>query len=408
MSAIKRRTLLAGSAAALAAVPLARPWAQKPTTIRWWYHFDDPTASPAGLVAAFEKAHPAIRIQAESIPWGGGSDYDTRLYTSLIAGNAPDCAMVKFYNQPRLMEMEALEPLDARITAWGARGDISDDIWKLHVAPDGRRYYLPLLYVILYLYIRQDWLAEKGLKAPGNFEEFLAVAEALTGGDRWGFGLRGGAGGHDHWGSFVLGNGAKLVRGGLVTPEALAANRWFIDLHRVHHVFPPSAPSDGFVQTIANMKAGRTAMTIHHVGSANDIAAVLGDRITAVPVPHNAQGKGWTSFGDQSNAIFAASGNKEAAWTWISYLSAAQANAAIARLAGQLPVTTSDAKTWDVQPKRFIDASLASLPMAGLLPAMPQTTDFTRTVWPQTTQKALLGEIPSDQMMQTFEKLFFG
>ncbi len=408
MSGMKRRSLLAGAAGVLAAAPLARPWAQRPTTLRWWYHFDNPTSSPAALVAGFEKAHPDIKVQAESIPWGGGSDYDTRLYTSLIAGNAPDCVMVKFYNLPRLLEMEALEPLDARIAAWSDRADISDDLWKLHLASDGKRYYLPLLYVILYLYIRQDWLAEKGLKAPADFASFLDVAKALTGGDRWGFGLRGGPGGHDHWATFVLGGGAKLIKGGLVTPEALAANRWFIDLYRVHHVFPPSAPADGFVQTIANMKAGRTAMTIHHVGSANEIVAVLGDKITAVPVPRGPQGQGWTSFGDQSNAIFASSKNKEAAWQWITYLSTAQANATIAGLAGQLPVTTTAAKTWSAQPKRFIDASLASLPIAGLMPASPQTTDFTRTVWPQTTQKALLGQIPPDEMMRIFEKHFFG
>jgi hypothetical protein len=29
-------------------------------------------------------------------------------------------------------------------------------------------------------------------------------------------------------------------------------------------------------------------------------------------------------------------------------------------------------------------------------------------VWPQNTQKALLGEVTPDAMMQTFEKLFFG
>ena len=33
--------------------------------------------------------------------------------------------------------------------------------------------------------------AEKGLKAPADFASFLDVAKALTGGDRWGFGLRG-------------------------------------------------------------------------------------------------------------------------------------------------------------------------------------------------------------------------
>ena len=49
-----------------------------------------------------------------------------------------------------------------------------------------------------------------------------------------------------------------------------------------------------------------------------------------------------------------------------------------------------------------------SLPIAGILPNLPQTADFTRVVWPQNTQKALLGQIQPDEMMQTFEKLFFG
>ena len=83
----------------------------------------------------------------------------------------------------------------------------------------------------------------------------------------------------------MLGNGATVTKGGLVSPAALAANRWFIDLHRTHHVCPPSAPTDGFLQTVNNMKAGRTAMTIHHVGSANDLAAALGDGITAMSRP---------------------------------------------------------------------------------------------------------------------------
>lgn len=404
---MKRRALLAG-AAALAAAPLARPHAQKPATLRWWYHFDDPTASPAALVSAFEQQNPGIKITAESIPWGGGSDYDTRLYTALIAGNGPDAAMVKFNNMPRLMEMDALAPLDRFIDAWPAHTDISDDLWKLHRAPDGKRYYLPVQYVVLYLYCRQDWFAQKNLKLPTNFNEFLTAAQALTGGDRWGFGLRGGAGGHDHWAAFVLGGGAKLEKGGLVTPEAFAANRWFIGLHTEKRVFPPSAPNDGFLQTINNMKAGRTAMTIHHIGSANELTAALGDAITAVPVPRGPQGKGWTTFGDGSNAVFSASQNPEAAWKWISFLSTGASNVAFNKLSGQVTVTTSGAKNWSFQPQRFLDATVASLPIAATLPPTPQTADFTRTVWPQTTQKALLGQITPDDMMRTFEKLFFG
>jgi multiple sugar transport system substrate-binding protein len=404
---MKRRTLLSG-AAALAAAPLARPHAQKPVTVRWWYHFDNAQASPAALVSAFEKANPDIRIQAESIPWGGGADYDNRLYASLIAGNAPDTAMVKFQNLARLVEMEALRPLDAWLDAWPGRADISDDLWKLHRAPDGKRYYLPVQYVVLYLYARQDWFAQKNFKLPTTFDEFLTAARALTGGDRWGFGLRGGAGGHDFWGTFVLGGGAKMEKGGLVTPAALAANRWFIGLHTEQHVCPPSAPNDGFQQIIANMKAGRTAMTIHHIGSANDMVAALGDGITAVPVPRGSQGGGWTSFGDGSNAVFAQSKNPEAAWKWISFLSTSEHNVAFNKLSGQVTVTTSGAKAWDAQPRRFIEATVNSLPLAATLPATPQTADFTRTVWPQNTQKALLGQITPDEMMRVFEKHYFG
>ena len=404
---MKRRNLLAGTAA-VAAAPLVAVHAQKPVVVRWWYHFDDPKASPAALVADFERANPGITVQAENIPWGGGADYDTRLYTSIIAGNAPDAAMVKFNNLTRLLEMEALAPLDRLLAGWAGRADISDDLWNLHKAPDGKAYYLPVQYVVLYLYCRQDWFAEKGLKLPVSFDDFQTAAMALTGGERWGFGLRGGAGGHDHWCSFVLGGGARMVKGGLVSPAALAANRWFIGLHTERHVFPPSAPNDGFQQIIANMKAGRTAMTIHHIGSANDMVAALGDKITAVPVPRGPQGQGWTSFGDGSNALLAQGKNQEAAWKWISYLSTGPANVAFNRLSGQVTVTKSGAATWDVQPKRFVEATVNSLPIAATLPSTPQTADFTRTVWPQTTQKALLGQITADDMMAIFEKHYFG
>ena len=405
---INRRTALAGAASVFAVAPLASPHAQKPVTLRWWYHFDDPKATPDALIARFEKQNPGIKIQAESIPWGGGGDYDTRLYTALIAGNGPDAAMVKFQNMQRLLDMEALAPLDHFIDGWDGRTDISEDLWKLHRAPDGKRYYLPLQYVVLYLYVRQDWFVQKNLPMPTDFDKFLAGAEALTGGDKWGFGLRGGSGGHDFWATFVLGGGAVLDKGGLLTPAALAANKWFIDLYRTHRVAPPSAPTDAFLQTVNNMKAGRTAMTIHHVGSANDMVAALGDGITAIPVPRGPQGGGWATYGDGSSAVFSASTNPEAAWKWIAFLSTGEANAVFAKASAQLPVTTSSLKTWDAQPKRFIDASAASLPLAKVLPSTTQTADFTRTVWPQTTQKALLGQITPDDMMKTFDKLYFG
>ncbi|MGC1297105.1 MAG: extracellular solute-binding protein [Alloacidobacterium sp.] len=103
-------------------------------------------------MAEFEKANPSIRIHAQSIPWGGGSDYDTRLYTALIANHGPDTAMVKLRNLPQLVEMEFLLPIDQYLDGWAGKSDISDAIWKLYLAADGKHYYLPLQYITTYLY----------------------------------------------------------------------------------------------------------------------------------------------------------------------------------------------------------------------------------------------------------------
>jgi multiple sugar transport system substrate-binding protein len=405
---MKRRTFVAAAAAALAAPAINRAGAQAPATVRWWYHFDNPQHSPAELVAKFERENPGIKIQAESIPWGGGNDYYTRLYAALVAGNAPDCGMVKLANMSRLLEMRALEPLDAQLGGWSGTGDIADSLWNLHKAPDGKRYYLPLQYVVLYLYYRTDLFQQAGVQPPKTFEEFLAAAKATTKGDVHGFGMRGGGGGHDHWGTFVLGGGASFAKGGMVTPQALAANRWFVALNREHKVFPPSAPGDGFRQIVDNFKAGRTAMTIHHIGSANEMVQALGDRVSAVPVPRGPGGKGWTSFGDESNAVFAASRNKQAAFRWIAFLSHGDNNVEFNKFTGQLTVTKSGAANWSLHPKRFVDATAESVPFADALPNVTATADFVRTVWPTNMQRALLGQIEPDEMMRAIEKHYHG
>ena len=220
--------------------------------------------------------------------------------------------------------------------------------------------------------------------------------------------MRGGGGGQDNWGAFVLGGGATFDKGGMISEKALAANRWYVNLTREHKVTPASAATDGFRQIVDGFKAGRTAMIIHHVGSSNDMVQALGDKVSAVPVPVKPGEKGWTQFGDESNAVFAASKNKEAAFKWISFLSTGENNAELAKLSGQLPISNAAQATWSGHQKRFVDASAASLAIAGVLPDSSKTADFASTVWPQNMQRALLGQISPDDMMRAIEKHFHG
>lgn len=372
-------------------------------TVRFWYHFDNPENPMADLVKKFEAANPGITIEAENVPWN--SYYDT-LYTSLVGGNAPDAAMVKLFAQPRLVEMGALEPIGERINAWPGKADLLDNLLELNKAQDGQQYYLPIQYVALYLYYRADLFEQAGLKAPTTCDEFRDAAIKLTKApDTYGFGLRGGKGGWDQWGAFVLSQGAELKKGGLTNDKAVAANQWLIDLFQKDKVIPPSAPNDGFQEITGAFKSGKTAMTIHHIGSSNDMVKALGDKVSAVPVPECGGGR-WTSYGDESLAIFSASQAKDAAWKWISFLAEGENNVAFNKATGQMTVTQSGAANWTLHERRFVDATVASLPFAHVLPQNTATSEFVNTAWQTNMQQALTGQITSKQMMEQLEALF--
>lgn len=396
--------------AALAALlALAAGTAQAESTVRFWYHFDNPDNPVADLVAKFEAANPGVKVEAENIPW---NSYYDNLYTAIAGGNAPDAAMVKLFAQPRLVEMGALEPIDDRVAGWDGKADLQDDLLKINGGPDGKQYYLPVQYVVSYLYYRADLFAEAGLQPPKTCDDFAKAAKALTRDtngdgqpDIWGFGFRGGKGGYDHWGPFVLSAGAKFEKGGLTSQPVVAANTWLVDLYRNQKLFPPSAPNDGFQEIIAAFQQGRTAMTIHHIGSSAGMVKALGDKVSAVPVPECNGGR-WTSYGDESLAVLSSAEDKEAAWKWIAFLASGDANVEFNKATGQLPVTKSGAANWTLHEKRFVDATVQSLPFAHSLPAVSQTADFVNTVWPAAMQRALTGEITPEQMMQEIEQLY--
>jgi multiple sugar transport system substrate-binding protein len=379
-------------------------------TVKFWYHFDNPETALNPLIQKFEQENPGIKIDPERISW---DVYNQKLLTAIAGGYPPDVAQVKLWWQPQLVEMGALLPLDDYIAQWDGKDDVYDNVWELTRHSDGKQYYMPLQMVILYLYYRTDMFEELGLSLPTNREEFLDVAKKLTRDtdgdgvtDVYGFGIRGARGGHDWWGTFVLSSGAEFFdengKSGLTTPEAIAANQWFIDLYTNHKVSPPTTPSDGFKEVIANMSSGRTAMTIHHRGSAADLEAVLGDKISATPVPRGTEGY-WTSFGDEENAIFAATEVPDAAFKWVSFLAEAENNAIWQKSSGQVSINKSNASA---DADRFLKATTDSAEFAGVLPAHAGTAEFVEALWPALMQQAFAGQITSEEMMMKIEEHF--
>lgn len=405
---ILRRPLLASALiGALALAFSASAAAQQ--TVNFWYHVDNAenTKLMDELVKSFETKNPDIRIKAENVPW---NNYFDKLFISIAGGKAPDVAVTRLALQPQLLEMDAIEPITKRLAAWPGKADLANNLLDINKASDGEYYYMPLQYVAIYLYYRTDLFAKYNLKPPATCEDFLEAAKKLTlpasangGTELYGFGMRGGKGGHDNWGPFVLSQ-TGFAPGAMNTPKAVAANSWYIDLLRKHKVAPPSAPNDGFNEIISAFKAGRTAMIFHHIGSAKSMADALGDKVSAVPVPSCGGGR-WTYFGDESTTMFKTSKVKEASWKWMSFLSESDNNLKFNEATGQLTVTKSGSAKVP-QPARFVKATMDSLAFAKPLPLVPQTADFVSSVWPTTMQRALNGEISSAQMMDAIDKHF--
>ena len=403
----RRLALAAALATTLAASVVALPAAAQ--NVVFWYHFDNPeqTKIMDGLVADFQARNAGVTINAQNVPW---NSYYDKLFTSIVGGKAPDVAMVKLAQQPQLVEMGAIDAIDSQLAAWPGRNDIADNLLNINKAADGKQYYLPLQYVVIYLYYRADLFAKAGLKPPATCEDFLAAAKKLTlpasangGTPLYGFGMRGGKGGQDNWGPFVLSQ-TSFNPAELTGQKAVAAANWYVDLFRTHKVVPPSAPNDGFNEIINGFKSGQTAMVFHHLGSAKTMSDALGDKVSAVPVP-SCGGKRWTYFGDESTALFKSSRNKPAAWKWMAFLAEPANNAKFVQATGQMSVARNAAPKADV-PERFTKASADSLPYAQPLPAVPQTADFVNTVWPTSMQRALIGEINGAQMMEAIAKHF--
>ncbi len=379
------------------------------STVRFWYHFDNADNPMDELVTKFEAENPGIKIDVENIPW---NSYYDQLYTSIVGGNAPDAAMVKLFAQPRLIELGALQPIDGYIASWDGAANIEDGLIDLVKGGDGTQYYLPVQYVALYLYYRADMLAELNLEVPTTCSEFREVAKALTRDtdgdgqiDVYGFGFRGAKGGHDHWGTFVLGARNVSLSDGITSDAGVAGTQFVADLFQKDKVFPPSAPNDGFKEIIGAFKSGRTAMTIHHIGSANGMVEALGDKVSAAPVPVCGGGS-WTAFGDESTAVFSSAEDPDAAFKWISFLSSEGNNTMFNKATGQLPVVKDDAANWTLHPARFVEATQDSVPAAQLLPSSSATSDFVNTVWPTNMQRVLIGDISAEEMNANIEALF--
>lgn len=378
---------------------------QADTTLKYWLWLDDPTDTTVSeLVDKFNSLHPEIRVVIENVPL---KDYHDQLAIALSAGVGPDAARFKDWWLGEFREADLLEPLSSYIGEWPAKDDVIPNLWNMGKIPGEEEIYMmPHQFITFYLYYRKDWFTEAGLNSPATFEEFLTAAKTFTdpGNNRYGFGLRGGDGGQDQWLAFMVAGGAPVVdeEGNIVinSPKAVDVNQWYIDLYSKYKVVPPSAPTDAYAQVTGAFQAGITAMMAHHVGSSVLMVEKLGDKVGVCPIPAADPKNPATMITMSGNVVFSPSQAKEEAFKFISWLTEPEQMDKWSRSRnGQLPVLNSVARMDHYINNEFFRVSMEGADYAIGWPPLPGVGYVSSHVWQVNMQRALLGEITSQEML---------
>ncbi len=374
-----------------------------PVEITYWLWQDDATDGTwTDLAEEFNRSQDDVEVVLETIPL---DQYQNQLVSSAMNGTGPDAARSKDWWLGQFAPQGAIADLTSYVDGWEGSDDVVDSLWDTGRLPGSDEVYmLPHQYTTLYLYYRVDYFEELGLEPPASQQDLLDAAAALTGDGRYGIDVRGGAGGQDQWLAWMYAGGASVVddKGDIVLDdaEAVAVNEDYLSIVTDLQAAPPGSITAAFADVKTNFVEGLTGMMIHHPGSLKELQGVFGDDLGVVPIPTGDGEPGATLGSMSGNVIMEGSDKKDAAWTWISWLSEeAQIEKMSASPQGQLPVLESvidtDAYTSDPQLAVAVDA----IRTAKTWPALEGVAELAAKEWNPLIQQGFQGEASSQDVL---------
>jgi sn-glycerol 3-phosphate transport system substrate-binding protein len=273
---MRRRTFIAGTAAAAGGLVAAPATAQAEVEVSFFYPVavgGPITKIIDGLAADFEKANAGIKVK----PIYAGTYQETivKALTAHKSGTPPVTSVLLSTDMFTLIDEDAIVPFDD--LAKGA----DDQAWiksfypafMLNSQTGGKTWGIPFQRSTVVLYWNKELFKEAGLdpdKPPANWAEQLAMAEKLTKRDAAGnvtqWGIQVPSSGFPYWlfQGFTTQNGVELMNAAGDTtfydkPEVIEALQYWVDLSRKHKVHPPgivewgTTPKDFFERKTAMM-----------------------------------------------------------------------------------------------------------------------------------------------------------
>ncbi len=352
-------TLLLALALVLSAcqpkAPAATPTPEVVTLL--WAFWGSPAEAETHKKVAdvFMAEHPNIKVETMVEPW---SDYFTKVQTLWASGDPAVIPDVLFlWPTPRYAADGVLENLDPWIEKTGY--DLND-YWPALLESamyQGSVYGLPRDISVEALYYNKDIFDAAGVSYPTDdwtWDDLLAAAEQLTvvepSGrvERYALGMEGGK--YQLWvgqnRGRILDDMRNPSKCTLTEPAAMTAIEFFADMMNNNYAMRDAALSQAGGDT-GVFQSGQVAMIIQNssrVSAFNE--AGLNYDVAVVPIPKGGQRS--AAAGGAAWVMSSGSGNKEAAWTFLSWLQSKDGGQHLYTASGEIfPALKSTARSDD-------------------------------------------------------------
>jgi ABC-type glycerol-3-phosphate transport system substrate-binding protein len=304
--------------------------AQAQTEVRWaqWKGTEVGQEFMAELEAAFEAAHPDIDLVAVDSPFTGFHDRALVLHQ---AGQLPDVLMIQVDWVAEFADLGMIEPLDERIAAEPPEffANIPE---TFHTTWRGKQYYLPLESGAVALYYNTDLFEAAGIDGPpATWDEFAETARRLTKPEEMQFAVTGTLATEPPTNMtyeiypLLLQAGATIIdpetnRAAFNSPEGVAAIEWYVERINKDNISVPGVLSNGEREKRANFASGNIGMMFEGpwgIAIQKQLNPELNYKIAPLPTGVT----DGTMVRGSLNTITSQSENKDAAWTFLSWIS---------------------------------------------------------------------------------------
>lgn len=298
--------------------------------VRWgqWKGTEVGEKFMAEVKAAFEKDHPDIKLTPVDSPFAGFHDRALVLHQ---AKRLPDVLLVQVDWVAEFADLGVIEALDERI-AKEPKDFFGNIPTTFHTKWRGKQYYLPIESGAVALFYNTDLFAAAGLSGPPKtWDEFAEHARKLTNPEKRQFAITGTLQGEPPTNMtyeiypLLLQAGAKIIdaqtnKAVFNSPEGVKAVEWYVERINKDKVSVPGVLSNGEKEKRANFASGNIAMMFEGPwGVAIQKQLNPNLKYDIAPLP-----KGVTTgtmVRGSLNALTSQASDKDAAWTFMRWMS---------------------------------------------------------------------------------------